>query len=68
MKREVDEVNMAWTTAGWADHAKLRRELARGMSFADRLRWLEAATRSGRILRDAPVVRPPAFARRKGGL
>jgi hypothetical protein len=67
MKLEADDVKAAWTTAGWADHAKLRRELARGMSFAERLRWLEGATRTGRILRDAPVVRAPAFARRKAG-
>jgi hypothetical protein len=67
MKREADDVKTGWTTAGWADHAKSRCELARDMSFADRLRWLEAATRSGRILRDAPVVPPPAFARRKAG-
>ncbi len=56
-----------WKSGGWGDHAKLRRELSREMTFAERLRWLEGATRSGRILRDAPVVPPPAFARRKAG-
>ena len=64
MKPAIDKTAADWTTAGWGDHAKLRRELAREMSFADRLRWLENATRSGRILREAPVVEPPAFAKR----
>lgn len=53
-----------WTCSGWEDHAVLRREISRGMSFAERLRWLEGAARSGRLLRDAKVVVPPAFARR----
>lgn len=59
-----DRKNESWKCEGWADHAKLRRELAQRMSFAERLRWLEAATRSGRLLRDARVVEPPAFAKR----
>lgn len=54
-----------WTVAGWEEHGKLRREIARSMSFGERLRWLEQATRSGRILRDAPTVQPPSFAKRK---
>jgi len=52
-----------WSCEGWSEHAKLRRELTAEMSFSDRLRWLEGATQSGRFLRDAKVVRPPAFAR-----
>jgi hypothetical protein len=56
--------NEQWKCEGWADHANLRRELAQSMSFAERLRWLEGATRSGRLLRDARVVEAPAFARR----
>ncbi|MEN9842148.1 MAG: hypothetical protein RL376_1948 [Verrucomicrobiota bacterium] len=54
-----------WTCGGWSDHEKLRRELAQGMSFPERLRWLEGATKTGRLLRDARVVEPPAFARLK---
>jgi hypothetical protein len=53
-----------WSCEGWADHGKLRRELTREMSFAERLRWLENATRGGRMLQAAKVVGPPAFARR----
>lgn len=67
MKLEANDAKTGWAAAGWADHPKLRRELAREMSFAERLRWLEGATRTGRVLRDAPVVQPPAFARRKTG-
>jgi hypothetical protein len=59
-----DPKNEQWKCAGWDDHANLRREIAKGMSFAERLRWLEGASRSGRLLRDARVVEPPAFARR----
>ncbi len=54
-----------WVSSGWDDHAKLRREISQTMSFAERLRWLEGAMRSGRLLRDALVVPPPAFARRR---
>jgi hypothetical protein len=53
-----------WSCAGWSEHGVLRREIARTMSFADRLKWLERANRSARLLRAAPVVEPPAFARR----
>ena len=53
-----------WSCAGWSEHAVLRREIARTMSFADRLKWLESANRSARWLQAAPVVEPPPFARR----
>lgn len=59
-----DAPKETWQCEGWADHGKLRRELTREMSFAERLRWLENATRSARMLQAAKVVRPPAFARR----
>ena len=59
-----DTPEETWQCEGWADHGKLRRELTREMSFAERLRWLEHATRCGRMLQAAKVVRPPAFARR----
>ncbi len=53
-----------WSCAGWSEHAVLRRDIARGMSFTERLRWLEGATGSARLLRAAPVVAPPAYALR----
>jgi hypothetical protein len=61
MKAEPTE----WKLSGWEEHGKLRREISREMTFVERLHWLENATRSGRLLRDAPTVAAPEFARRK---
>jgi hypothetical protein len=58
------ETTIEWSCAGWSEHGVLRREIARTMSFADRLKWLESANRSARLLQAAPVVEPPPFARR----
>ncbi|NDC74055.1 hypothetical protein EBZ70_01905 [bacterium] len=58
------ESTIEWSCAGWSEHGVLRREIARTMSFADRLKWLESANRAARLLRAAPVVEPPPFARR----